>query len=80
MSAMSAQQKVAFEATGGFTAVALSNLIVGFVLAALLIWGAWAVSTAYKGWARGQVDKSTLATLIARFGMMYLVLLAILIG
>lgn len=80
MSSMTAVQNTAFQATSGFTSVSLSNLIVGLVLALLLVWGAWAVSTAYKGWVRGQVDKSALATLIARFGMMYLVLLAILIG
>jgi integrating conjugative element protein (TIGR03758 family) len=79
MSSMSAAQNSALQATGGFTAVSLSNLIVGAVLALLLIWGAWAVLGAYKGWARGQVDKSALVVLIGRFLLMYLVLLTLMI-
>lgn len=80
MSMMSSEQNSAFQATGGFTSVSLSNLIVGCVLALLLVWGGWAVITAYKGWARGQVEKSALVALIGRFLLMYLVLLALMIS
>ena len=80
MSAMTTAQSAAFKATGGFAADKLSDLVVGIVLAVLLLWGAWAVTTAYKGWARGQVEKSALASLVARFAMMYLLLLALLVS
>lgn len=77
---MTTAQTAAFKATGGFAPDKLSDLVVGFVLAVLLVWGAWAVSTAYKGWTRGQVEKSALASLLARFAMLYLLLLALLVS
>ncbi|MBD3875689.1 TIGR03758 family integrating conjugative element protein [Stutzerimonas stutzeri] len=77
---MTAAQSAAFKATSGFAAAKFSDLVVGIVLAVLLVWGAWAITTAYKGWARGQVEKSALASLIARFSMIYLVLLAVLVS
>ena len=77
---MTAAQSAAFKATSGFAAGKFSDLVVGIVLAVLFVWGAWAITTAYKGWARGQVEKSALASLIARFAMIYLVLLAVLVS
>lgn len=39
-----ADQIAAFQANGGFTPSAVSNVVLSFVFAVLLLWGVWAVS------------------------------------
>ena len=48
---MNASQITAFQANGGFTPSAVSVVLVGAVFAVLLLWGAWALRTAYVGWS-----------------------------
>lgn len=72
MSAMSGDQTNAFQ-TSGFTPEQLSTLVAGFLMAVLLVWGAWAISLAYKGWCKGQVDKASLTGVVARFLLLYLI-------
>jgi len=47
----SADQVAAFTANGGFAPGAVSTVVLGFVFAILLLWGVWAMRTAYVGWA-----------------------------
>ena len=47
----SADQVAAFQANGGFAPSAVSAVVLGFVFAVLLLWGVWAMRTAYVGWA-----------------------------
>lgn len=71
---MTTAQTTAFQATGGFLPVAVAPVLLGLVFALLLLWGAWAISTAYKGWARGNLSMGSLGALCGRFLLMYLFL------
>lgn len=52
----------------------MSIVLIGIVFAVLLLWGAWAIRTAYVGWAEGQLNKRQFLGVIVRFIAMYLVL------
>ncbi|MFJ5483732.1 TIGR03758 family integrating conjugative element protein [Pectobacterium actinidiae] len=71
---MNASQVAAFQANGGFTPVAVSVVLVGAVFAVLLLWGAWAIRTAYVGWAESRLNQRQFLGVIVRFLTMYLVL------
>jgi len=49
-------------------------VIVGLVFAVLLLWGAWAIRTAYVGWAENQLNQRQFLGVVVRFLAMYLVL------
>jgi integrating conjugative element protein (TIGR03758 family) len=51
----SADQVAAFQANGGFAPSAVSAVVLGFVFAVLLLWGVWAMRTAYVGWAEHRI-------------------------
>ena len=70
----SADQVAAFQANGGFAPSAVSAVVLGFVFAVLLLWGVWAMRTAYVGWTESQVSGAQFVTVIVRFIAMYLVL------
>lgn len=70
----SADQVAAFQANGGFTPSAVSTAVLGFVFAVLLLWGVWAMRTAYVGWAENRINQRQLLGVVARFVAMYLVL------
>ena len=53
----SADQVAAFQANGGFTPSAVSAVVLGFVFAVLLLWGVWAMRTAYVGWAENRINQ-----------------------
>lgn len=74
MSSMTAAQSSAFQSTGGFAATTVSSVLVGLVFIALFLWGAWAMVTAYRGWANQRLDRSVVVTTFARFIAMWLVL------
>ncbi|OWB31473.1 TIGR03758 family integrating conjugative element protein [Xanthomonas oryzae pv. oryzicola] len=69
-----AEQLAAFQANGGFTPSAVSNVVLSFVFAVLLLWGVWAMRTAYVGWAEHRISQRQFLAVIARFLAMYLVL------
>ena len=64
----------AFQANGGFTPSAVSTLVLGVVFAVLLLWGAWAIRTAYVGWAEHRLTQRQFLAVVVRFVAMYLVL------
>ena len=71
---MSADQIAAFQANGGFEPSAVSVVALGLVFAVLLLWGVWAMRTAYVGWAEHRLSDRQLVAVIVRFAAMYLVL------
>ncbi|MBV6791657.1 TIGR03758 family integrating conjugative element protein [Xanthomonas euvesicatoria] len=71
---MNAAQISAFQANGGFTASAVSVVLIGAVFAVLLVWGVWAMRTAYVGWAEQRISQRQFLGVVVRFLAMYLVL------
>ena len=71
---MTAGQTAAFAANAGFAPAELSALVLGVVFAVLLLWGAWAVRTAYTGWAEGHLSQGQFLGVALRFLAIYLVL------
>ena len=71
---LSVAQATAFQANGGFTPGAVSTLLLSALFAVLLLWGVWALRTAYVGWAEQRINQRQLLAVAARFVAMYLVL------
>lgn len=74
MTAMTAAQTSAFQATGGFSPSSSSNVFVGLVFVALFLWSGWAMTTAYRGWANQRLDRGVVVTTFTRFLAMWAVL------
>ncbi len=70
----SADQVAAFQANGGFAPSAVSAVVLPFVFAVLLLWGVWAMRTAYVGWAENRINQRQFLGVCIRFVAMYLVL------
>ncbi len=77
---MSADQLTAFSSNGGFAPADCAVLLLSGVFAALLLWGVWAMRTAYVGWAEGRLSHRVLLAVLARFAAMYLVLTFLLLS
>jgi integrating conjugative element protein (TIGR03758 family) len=71
---ISADQANAFRANAGFAPTDVSTVILGIVFAVLLVWGVWAMRSAYAGWSDRQLDGAQLLAVILRFAAMYLIL------
>ena len=71
---MTADQTAAFQANAGFMPGELATLVLGVVFAVLLVWGVWALRTAYTGWADGHLTQGQLLGVALRFLAIYLVL------
>ncbi|ACT05329.1 conserved hypothetical protein [Dickeya chrysanthemi Ech1591] len=71
---MTTSQISAFQANSSITPAAMSTVLTGIVFAVLLLWGAWAIRTAYVGWAENQLNQRQFLGVIVRFLAMYLVL------
>ncbi len=71
---MNPDQLSAFQANGGFTPSAVSIVLVGAVFAVLLVWGAWALRTAYVGWSDERLSQRQFLAVAVRFAAIYLVL------
>ncbi|HBO0859753.1 TIGR03758 family integrating conjugative element protein [Pseudomonas aeruginosa] len=71
---MTPSQLASFQANSGIAPAVMANVLIGFVFAALLLWGAWAIRAAYVGWAENQLNQRQFLSVIVRFLAMYLVL------
>lgn len=71
---MTAAQAIAFEANAGYSAADASVVLVSLVFAGLLLWGVWALRTAYVGWAEERLSQRQFLGVAVRFVALYLVL------
>lgn len=72
--AMTAAQTAAFNAASGYLNIPLLHLAcVGFLIAALFLWAAWALSDVWNGWANEKVRHAALA----RFAIRAVVLIVV---
>ncbi|QQC64350.1 TIGR03758 family integrating conjugative element protein [Paraburkholderia ginsengisoli] len=77
---MNANQMTAFQANGGFAPTDCATLLLGSVFVVLLLWGVWAMRTAYVGWAEHRISQRQFVTVAARFAAMYVVLTFLLLS
>ncbi|HBP1857679.1 TPA: TIGR03758 family integrating conjugative element protein [Pseudomonas aeruginosa] len=71
---MTNAQLTAFQANSGVAPQVMSTVLLGTVLAVLLLWGVWAIRTAYVGWAESRINQRQFLGVIVRFLAMYVVL------
>jgi integrating conjugative element protein (TIGR03758 family) len=71
---MTSDQAAAFQANSGFGPADVSVVLVGGVFVALLLWGVWALRTAYVGWAENSISQRQFLGVAVRFVAMYVVL------
>ena len=71
---MNAAQITAFQANSGLTPPEMATVLLGAVFAVLLLWGAWAIRSAYLGWAEEQLSHRQFLVVVVRFVVLYLVL------
>lgn len=71
---MNAAQISAFQANGGFAPSVAATVVLSLVFAVLLLWGVWAMRTAYTGWAEQRLSQRQFLGVVVRFVAMYLVL------
>jgi integrating conjugative element protein (TIGR03758 family) len=71
---MTADQISAFQANGGFSPSDVAIVLVSGVFAALLLWGVWALRTAYVGWVEERISQRQLLGVATRFVAIYVVL------
>jgi len=71
---MNSAQLTAFQANSGIVPAEMAIVLIGIVFAVLLLWGVWAIRTAYVGWAENSLNQRQFLGVIVRFLAMYLVL------
>lgn len=71
---MNGAQISAFQANSGIAPSAMATVLVGAVFAVLLVWGLWAIRTAYVGWSENRLNQRQFLGVVVRFLAMYLVL------
>lgn len=71
---MNAAQTAAFQANSGVTPSDVSVVLIGAVFAVLLVWGVWAMRSAYVGWADQQLSQRQFLVVVVRFVALYLAL------
>ncbi|VFR27511.1 hypothetical protein BRI6_4625 [plant metagenome] len=71
---MTSAQLAAFQANSSIAPALMATVLVGLVFAVLLLWGAWAIRTAYVGWAEERINQRQFLGVIVRFLALYLVL------
>ena len=71
---MTSDQVAAFQANSGFGPADVSVVLVGGVFVVLLLWGVWALRTAYVGWAEDSISQRQFLGVAVRFVAMYVVL------
>ncbi|KPA95891.1 TIGR03758 family integrating conjugative element protein [Pseudomonas asplenii] len=68
----------AFGAMGGFTPAQTTALLCGLVLA--LVFAAWAIGSAYRAWARGELSQGRWAEITAKVALIYILLTLLLLN
>ncbi len=76
----SADQLTAFQSNSGFTPSACATLLIAGVFAVLLLWGVWALRTAYVGWSEQRISQRQFVGVTVRFAAMYVVLTFLLLS
>lgn len=71
---MNTAQVSAFQANGGFAPSVVATVVLSLVFSVLLLWGVWAMRTAYTGWAEQHLSQRQFLGVVVRFVAMYLVL------
>jgi integrating conjugative element protein (TIGR03758 family) len=71
---MNPAQASAFQANGGIAATDMAVVLISVALAVLILWGAWALRTAYIGWAEQRISLRQFLGVALRFIALYLVL------
>ncbi|UVO16335.1 MULTISPECIES: TIGR03758 family integrating conjugative element protein [Pseudomonadaceae] len=71
---MNTAQIAAFQANSGLTPTEMATVLLGAVFAVLLLWGVWAIRSAYVGWAEEQLSHRQFLVVVVRFVVLYLVL------
>ena len=71
---MTADQISAFQANGGFSPSDVSVALVSGVFVVLLLWGVWALRSAYVGWAEDRISPRHFLSVAMRFIAIYVVL------
>ena len=69
---MNGAQLSAFQANSGVAPSAMAVVLVGTVFAVLLVWGVWAIRTAYVGWTENRLNQRQFLGVCIRFVAMYL--------
>ncbi|RRW33734.1 TIGR03758 family integrating conjugative element protein [Ectopseudomonas oleovorans] len=71
---MNAAQTAAFQANSGITPSDMATVLLSAMFAVLLLWGVWAMRSAYVGWAEEQLSQRQFLVVVVRFVVLYLVL------
>ena len=77
---MNAAQIAAFQANSGISPSDMATVLLGAVFAVLLLWGVWAMRSAYVGWAEEQLSQRQFLVVVVRFVVLYLVLIFFLLS
>lgn len=77
---MTAAQASAFQANTGFAPEVMSAALLALVFAVLLLWGIWAIRTAYVGWAEERINQRQFLGVAVRFIAMYIGLTLLLLS
>ncbi|WP_353169438.1 TIGR03758 family integrating conjugative element protein [Providencia sp.] len=80
MSDLSSDQVAAFNANSGFMPENLGTLILGIFFATLIVWGVWAIKTAYAGWSSQQLTHKEFFMVVVRYTVIYIVMTFILLS
>ncbi|HEP8940027.1 TIGR03758 family integrating conjugative element protein [Pseudomonas aeruginosa] len=71
---MNPAQISAFQANSGITPADVATVLLGAVFAVLLVWGVWALRSAYVGWAEEQLSQRQFLVVVVRVVVLYLAL------
>jgi len=77
---LSADQVSAFNTNSGFTAEQLGTLVLCVLFALVIVWGVWAIKTAYYGWTTQQLSNKEFFMVVVRFCSVYCVLTFLLLS
>lgn len=77
---LSADQLSAFKTNGGFDPSQVATFLLCSVFVVLLVWGVWAIRSAYTCWASNELSHKEFVMVVVRFSMMYLALTFLLLS